>query len=86
MSYRNKDNNQHIYYQKHDPICINNSNIYIISHAYEKLSTRMTQKLTELENRYQRKSYWCPAGRISELFEYKMRHTKKNYNLFNKLN
>jgi hypothetical protein len=57
MSYRNKDNNQHIYYQKHDPICINNSNIYIISHAYEKLSTRMTQKLTELENRYQRKSY-----------------------------
>ena len=29
--------------KKHDPIHINNSNIYNISHAYEKLSTHPTQ-------------------------------------------
>ena len=40
MLYRNKDNNQHIYIiKKHDPTHINKSNIYNISHAYEKLST-----------------------------------------------
>jgi hypothetical protein len=50
--------NNHIYIiKKHDLIRINNSNIYIIFHAYEKLSTHLTQKLTELENRYQKKSY-----------------------------
>jgi hypothetical protein len=30
----------------HDPIRINNSNIYTISHAYIKLSTHLTQKRT----------------------------------------
>jgi len=74
--------NNHIYIiKKHDLIRINNSNIYIIFHAYEKLSTHLTQKLTELENRYKKKSYWCPAGRISELFEYKMRHIKKKHEM-----
>jgi hypothetical protein len=29
--------------KKHDPIHINNSNIYNISHAYGKLSTHLTQ-------------------------------------------
>jgi len=63
--------------KKHDPICINNSNIYIISHAYGKVSTLLTQKWTELENRYQKISYWCPASRILRLSEYKIRYAKK---------
>ena len=38
MLYHNKDNNQHIYIIKeHDSIYINKSNIYNISHAYEKI-------------------------------------------------
>jgi hypothetical protein len=45
MLYRKKDNNQHVYIiKKHDLIYVNNSNIYNISHAYEKLSTHLTQK------------------------------------------
>jgi len=36
--------------KKHDPIHINNPNIYTISHAYEKLSTNLTQNQTELED------------------------------------
>jgi hypothetical protein len=63
MLYRNKNNNQHThththtYIKNHDSICINNLNIYIISHVYEKLFTHLTQKRTELESKYQRKSY-----------------------------
>jgi len=59
MLYRNKDNNQYIYiYIKiHDPIRINNSNNYTISHAYEKVSIHLTQKRIELESTYRRKSY-----------------------------
>jgi len=34
---------------KHDPIHINKSNIYNIFHAYEKLSTHLTRKQTELK-------------------------------------
>jgi hypothetical protein len=50
MLYHNKDNNQHIYIiKKHDPIYINKSNIYNISHAYKKLSTHLTRKQTELK-------------------------------------
>jgi len=52
MFYRNKDNNQHIYIyiiKKHDPTYINKSNIYNISHAYEKLSTHLTRKQTALK-------------------------------------
>ena len=63
--------------KKHDPIRINNLNIYTISHAYEKLFTHLTQKRTELESRYQKKSYWYLADRKSGLSEYKRRHTKK---------
>jgi hypothetical protein len=45
MLYHNKNNNQHIYIiKKHDPIHINKSNIYNISHAYEKFSTHLTRK------------------------------------------
>ena len=43
--------------KKHDPIHINKSNIYNISHAYGKLSTHLTQKQTTLKSRYRRKSY-----------------------------
>ena len=57
--------------KKHDPIHINKSNIYNISHAYEKLSTHLTRKQTEVKSKYWRKSYWRPAGRISGLSEYK---------------
>jgi hypothetical protein len=62
MLYGNKDNNQyiyiHIYYiKKHNAIHINKSNIYTISHACKKLSTHLTPKQTELESKYQRKSY-----------------------------
>jgi len=57
--------------KKYDPIHINKSNMYNISHAYEKLSTHLTQKQTEVKSRYQKKSYWPPAGRISGLSEYK---------------
>jgi hypothetical protein len=35
--------------EKHDPIHINRSNIYNISHAYRKLSTHLTRKQTELK-------------------------------------
>jgi hypothetical protein len=78
MFYRNKDNNQHIsIIKKHDPIHINNSNIYTISHAYGKLSTHPTQKRTELESRYRKKSYKYPAARISGLSKYERKHTKK---------
>ena len=53
MLYQNKDNNQHIYIiKKHDSIHINKSNIYTISHAYEKLSTHLTQKQTEAKSKY----------------------------------
>jgi len=57
--------------KKHDPIHINKSNIYNISHAYEKLSTHLTRKQTEIKSRHRRKSYWHSAGRISGLSEYK---------------
>jgi hypothetical protein len=58
MFYRNKDNNQHVYIiKKHDSIHINKSNIYNISHAYEKLSTHLTRKQIALKSRYRRKSY-----------------------------
>ena len=57
--------------KKHDPIHINKSNIYNISHAYGKLSTHLTQKQTTLTSWNRRKSYWRPAGRISGLSEYK---------------
>jgi len=57
--------------KKHDPIHINKSNIYNISHAYGKLSTHLTRKQTEVKSRHRRKSYWRPAGRISGLSEYK---------------
>jgi hypothetical protein len=57
--------------KKHDPIHINKSIIYNISHAYGKLSSNLTQKQTEVKSRHRRKSYWCPAGRISGLSEYK---------------
>jgi len=57
--------------KKHDSIHINKSNIYNISHAYGKLSIHLTRKQTEVKSRYRRKSYWRPAGRISELSEYK---------------
>jgi len=57
--------------KKHDPIHINKSNIYNISHAYGKLSTHLTWKQTEVKSRHRRKSYWRPAGRISGLSEYK---------------
>jgi hypothetical protein len=78
MFYRNKDNNQHIsIIKKHDPIHIHNSNIYTISHAYGKLSTHPTQKRTELESRYRKKSYKYPAARISGLSKYERKHTKK---------
>jgi hypothetical protein len=63
--------------KKHSPIRIKNLNIYIISYAYENLFTHLTQKWTELESRYQKKSYWHPADRKLGLFEYKKRHTKK---------
>jgi len=42
--------------KKHDPIRINNSNIYIISHVCGKLSTHLTQKRTKLKGKYRRKS------------------------------
>jgi hypothetical protein len=35
--------------KKHDPIHINKSNIYNISHAYGKLFTHLTRKQTELK-------------------------------------
>jgi len=57
--------------KKHDPIHINKSNIYNISHAYGKLSTHLTQKQTALKSRYRKKSYWWPVGRISGLSENK---------------
>jgi hypothetical protein len=57
--------------KKHDPIHINKSNIYNISHAYGKLSTHLTRKQTEVKSRHRRKSYWLPADRISGLSEYK---------------
>jgi len=76
--------------KKHDPIHINKSNIYNISHAYEKLSTHLTRKQTTLKSRYWRKFYWCPAGRISRLSEYKgdilKNNSKRMFNLFNTLN
>jgi len=58
MLYHKKDNNQHIYYQEaHDPIHINESNIYNISHAYRKLSTHLTQNQTVVKSKYRKKSY-----------------------------
>jgi len=57
--------------KKHDPIHINKSNIYNISHAYRKLSTHLTRKQTEVKSRHWRKSYWHSAGRISGLSKYK---------------
>jgi len=76
--------------KKHDPIHINNSNIYNSSHAYRKLSTHLTQKWKEIKSRYRRKFYWCPTCRISRLSEYKWEILKNNskrmYNLFNTLN
>ena len=71
MLYHNKDNN-HIYIiKKHDSIHINKSNIYIISHAYGKLSTHLTQKQTAHTSWNRSKFYWRPTGRISGLSEYK---------------
>ena len=64
--------------KKHDPIHINKSNIYTISHAYGKLSTHLTRKQTEVKSKYWRKSYWRPAGRISGLSEYKEGIFKNN--------
>ena len=43
--------------KKHNLIRINNSNIYIISYAYEKLSTHLSQERTKLESRYRKQSY-----------------------------
>jgi hypothetical protein len=63
--------------KKYDQFHINNLIICIIHLAYKKLSTHLTQKQKELENRCPLRSYWCPVGRVLRVFGYKRRHTKK---------
>ena len=75
--------------KKHDPIHINNPNIYTIYHAYGKLSTYLTQNQTELENteinptdvsEVEYQDYLNTKGDILK------NDLKRTYNLFNTLN
>jgi hypothetical protein len=61
----------------HDQFHTNNSSIYTATLAYGILFTYLTQKHNKHINKYPRKSCWCPVGRVSRVYEYKRRHTKK---------
>jgi len=94
MLYCNKDNNQHAHthiyiIKKHDPIHINNPNIYTISHVYEKLFTHLTQNQTELED-IERNLIDVSHVKYSDYLNTKgdilKNDSKRTYNLFNTLN
>jgi hypothetical protein len=76
--------------KKHDPIHINNSNIYNISYAYEKLSTHLTQKQIKLKSRYRKNSTDVSQVEYQDYLNTKgdmlKNDSKRTYNLFNTLN